>query len=231
MPSATDNVATVGRRTAPAGRPAAPSAPAHYGPAPSPWLFVGVSVSAGVLIAAVGAAAVALRSGPGPGIGRLDALRAAMGPHQTAFALRNLHRPWLVPDALATSRMAHARTSAHFGAVSHVDDVGDAFRHAYASGHLTLRLARDRGLPLRTAGRLVRQAGHAHELDGAFNPQKLSSEMDRFNNAVGIQLASLRPGGRWADEAELESRVVNAIRSGELRVLDGAGQLVPTSLP
>jgi hypothetical protein len=165
------------------------------------------------------------------------ALRIALEqPHTAGVVLRNPHRPWLAGTARVAHMDALSAQQSLFGSMAgHVDDEVDAFRHAYASGLLKVRLIQDRGLSPETSGKLVSAIGHAHELDAIDNVAKLSSRMDEFNNIAGIGIAGTgrsASGARLGEQA-LSTRVLDALRQGELRTVerlaDGAEQLVKTT--
>jgi hypothetical protein len=166
-----------------------------------------------------------------------SALRTAIDqPHTAAVVLRNPHRPWLADTARLAHMDALRTQEALFGSMAgHIDDEVDAFRHAFGSGLLELRLMRDRGVSQDTAGRLVSAIGRAHELDGVDNVASLASRMDDLNNAAGLRILGdgRLPGGAWIGEAALRDRVLEALRGGELRVIeraaDGVERLVATT--
>ena len=100
----------------------------------------------------------------------------------------------------------------------------DAFRHAYWMATLS------QALPWRAAWKL----GKAHErgnkiqykrkeLEDGTLPDAISSEMDEFNNKIGLELARENPS---ATPQELQQLVIQAIVKGEMLVVakNAAGQ-------
>lgn len=162
-----------------------------------------------------------LRGGGGQLLGE-----ARRQPHTATVVLSNPHRPWLAKFARIAHNDAMAAQMQLFGSASgHIDDEVDAFRHAYASGLLKLRMMRDNGLTERAASKLVKKIGRAHELDGLDNPSALSALMDLFNNDAGIRLlgSGRTTNGAWIAEPALRTMVLDDLRSGGLRVLKDVG--------
>lgn len=140
------------------------------------------------------------------------------------FVLKHLNHPWLASTTLQAASDARAQQHAIFGSAQPLDGPHDAFRHAYAGALLSLRLQRDRGMSAEQAADLTREAGDAHEQDGQDNSPEAGA-MDRFNNAVGIKIASTAhaAGGSWVSEQDLINQVVNAMATGRLQVVDHVG--------
>jgi hypothetical protein len=193
-------------------------------PAPPPQ---GMPSWVGWALVGVGAAAVAygawslLRPG---GAGRM----AIEQPHTASVVLRNPHRPWLASTARSAHMDALHAQKALFGSMAgHVDDEVDAFRHAYASGLLNLRIMHDRGVAPDRARRLVEAIGRAHELDGIDNGLRLSSRMDDLNNLAGLRIVGngRLPGGSWIGEQALQQRVLDALRGGQLVTIERTAEL------
>ena len=93
----------------------------------------------------------------------------------------------------------------------------DAFRHAYWMARLTQEMGK----------RAARSLGKAHEkenyitykkrkLEDGVVPDEISSEMDLYNNEEGIKLISK---GSKVSKKGLVYRIINAIKSGKLKVL------------
>lgn len=156
-------------------------------------------------------------------------------PHQTAFVIRNFDKPWLYKESQRASAAAHALVNDTFGVGSHIDDAGDAVRHAFASAYLKVNVMRDHGLTQARAAKLVHNAGVAHELDGADNPHALSRIMDLANNGVGVELVGdgrLPAAGAdsWLDAAQIRDRVLSTLRTGGLQRIGDNNTLIPTSV-
>ena len=159
------------------------------------------------------------------------AVRSPTRGTQARLLLANPHRPWLGVEAWSVSRASHAATAELFGATRHVDDLGDAFRHAYGSALLTDRAIGRWGMSPERAEQLVRAAGRAHELDGVENPLgAISAMMDLHNNDLGIVLGSGAGRGwsRAGSNTALKTAVLDAMRGGRALVADD-GQLVQTT--
>ncbi|OSY88966.1 hypothetical protein WH52_04705 [Tenacibaculum holothuriorum] len=93
----------------------------------------------------------------------------------------------------------------------------DAFRHAYWMACLRQEIGES----------AARSLGKAHEkenyqtykkrkLEDGVIPDKVSSEMDLFNNEIGLSLAIK---GNKTSQKGLVYRIINAIKSGKLRVI------------
>ncbi len=180
------------------------------------------------------AGALVLIDGPDDAVSKLATAgqlvrRAVEDHHQALFVLARLDRPWLARVGYAVYDDAKAREQQHFGRGDHLDDDGDAFRHAWAAALMALRAMRDHGMSRPDAARLVIGLGDAHERDGADNAA-LSAQMDRVNNRRGVELVgSGRAGAGWISEFELEQHVLDAVRGGRLaRVAADGGSLVAT---
>ncbi|MGE0561071.1 MAG: hypothetical protein AB7O47_04600 [Flavobacteriales bacterium] len=111
-------------------------------------------------------------------------------------------------------------------------DQVDAFRHTYWMALLTLEIGERR----------ARKLGKAHEKgnhqqfkkgkteDGVL-PDKIASEMDLFNNELGISIAKTKPN------ENLKSLVIDRIKKGEGKIikqdqeyhfLDAEGNIIPS---
>lgn len=153
-----------------------------------------------------------------------------LNKHQVLFALSNLHRPWVITEGIGAGKAAIAESRSLYGAMSHVDDAGDAFRHTYAAGRLKLAYMSRHGASEELADRLVTRLGNAHERDGWHNPLgQVSSAMDHHNNAAGMLVtgAGRTSDGAWMSNEQVRSGVLDAMRGGTL-VRIQAGAIVPT---
>lgn len=107
----------------------------------------------------------------------------------------------------------------------------DAFRHAFWMANLTLTIGSNKAKSL----------GNSHEKgnykdykkrkneDGVI-PDKISSEMDFFNNDIGIEI------GEMTTDFDLKGNVVEAVKSGKCKIiktdefgdfLNAAGKVIP----
>ena len=93
----------------------------------------------------------------------------------------------------------------------------DAFRHAYWMARLTQELGK----------RAARSLGKAHEkenyltykkrkLEDGIVPDKISTEMDLFNNDEGIKLISKKSK---VSQKGLVYRIINAIHQGKMKII------------
>jgi hypothetical protein len=107
----------------------------------------------------------------------------------------------------------------------------DAFRHAFWMANLTLNIGSNKS----------KRLGNAHEkgnykkykkskLEDGVIPDKVSSEMDYFNNEVGIDI------GEMTTDFDLKGTVVEAVKSGKCKIiktdefgafLDLDGKIIP----
>jgi hypothetical protein len=161
--------------------------------------------------------------------------------HQFAFVARNVvSAPWLYPTARRVRHDAEREQVAVYHTPVAIDDAGDAYRHAWASAALVVRIVEQRGWSIDDATDLARRAGEAHERDGADNPAgRASAEMDLANNEVGFGIArdllAVHPSGVPA--AALRASVLDAIAGGRLVVLEvGSSRAttradLPTAVP
>ncbi|MCW2925444.1 MAG: hypothetical protein JWM98_2848 [Thermoleophilia bacterium] len=148
--------------------------------------------------------------------------------HQVGFVLANAGRPWATTEGLRVSKAAIAETNELFGATPHVDDAGDAFRHAYAAGTLKLAYMAGHGASAELADRLVTKLGEAHERDGTGGTE-LSHLMDEHNNVAGLAaVGDARTGsGAWMQPGDVRGSILDALRGGALVKLSGDA-LAPT---
>ena len=99
----------------------------------------------------------------------------------------------------------------------------DAFRHAFWMANLTLTIGSKR----------AKKLGNAHEkgnyndykkrkLEDGVIPDKVSSEMDYFNNDVGINI------GEMTTDFDLKGHVVEAVKEGRCKIVktDDAGNFL-----
>lgn len=154
-----------------------------------------------------------------------------LNKHQVLFALSNLHRPWVLTEGVQAGKAAIAESRSLFGAGQHIDDAGDAFRHAYGAGRLKLEYMRDHGASAELSDRLITRLGDAHEADGWHNPLgQLSSAMDKHNNAAGM--AAIGTGrtatGEWMTNEQARSAILDAMRGGKLVRIVDSSRIVPT---
>ena len=93
----------------------------------------------------------------------------------------------------------------------------DAFRHAYWMATLSQKI---RWRAARSLGRSHERANKLQfkkkELEEGFLPDAAATEMDLWNNNIGIQLAKENPN---ATPQELESIIIAAILDGQLQVI------------
>jgi hypothetical protein len=107
----------------------------------------------------------------------------------------------------------------------------DAFRHVFWMANLTLNIGSNKAKSL----------GEAHEkgnykdykkgkLEDGVIPDKISSEMDHFNNDVGINI------GEMTTDFDLKGNVVEAVKNGKCKIiktdefggfLNAAGKVIP----
>ena len=108
----------------------------------------------------------------------------------------------------------------------------DAFRHTFWMANLTLEIG----------GRRAKKLGKAHEkgnyqdfkkhqLEDGILPDKVSSEMDLYNNDVGIAI------GKQSSSFELKNIVIELVLQGNCKIiktdkkgnfLDAEGNIIPT---
>lgn len=100
------------------------------------------------------------------------------------------------------------------------DDLGgqvDAFRHGYWMARLRQEIGRNAALSL---GKSYEKANQLQfkkgKLEEGVLPDKISSEMDLFNNKVGVSLISKNSK---TPKTGLIYRVVNSILAGEMKVV------------
>ncbi len=99
----------------------------------------------------------------------------------------------------------------------------DAFRHTYWMAYLTLEIG----------AKKARSLGKAHEkgnyrdykkrkLEDGIMPDKIGSDMDFFNNEVGIDIAET------TTEFDLQGTVISAIKNGKCKIVktDGFGNFL-----
>ena len=146
--------------------------------------------------------------------------------------LRNLNRPTLGLTAFRSYQDALAARETSFTELGE-DGPSDAFRHSYGSALLALRLTRDGGVPLERAKRIADDLGRAHVDRDSTDDSNLRRRMDLSNNSTGLDLlgdARNAGEGRFLTDAELRSRVVEAVATGKLVQFDeGRTALVPTT--
>lgn len=94
------------------------------------------------------------------------------------------------------------------------DDHNDAFRHAYWNALMTERFGED----------WARDFGTAHEGVPGNEPER--EAMDLYNNEVGRRIARDNPD---ASPEELAQLVEDAVRRGEMVVIDENGNLAPSN--
>lgn len=152
----------------------------------------------------------------------IAAASALPGLHEIGFVLANATRPWATVEGLHARDAAIAETGELFGRGPHVDDAGDAFRHAYAAGTLKLAYMARHGANVELADRLVTRLGEAHERDGA-GATAASHAMDEHNNVVGLTAVgdARTATGAWMQPADVRTSILDALRGGLLLKLDG----------
>ena len=135
-----------------------------------------------------------------------------MNPCEVRFAIRN---PRVALKIYDNHLLADIKTQEIFGNYSNIpgdvngaNDCADAFRHAYFSMLNVKRVGED----------YSREFGEAHECD---SPNEKETEMDLYNNEVGISLALNNP-----DESieELTDVILNQLYSGNLKVLSNLNE-------
>jgi hypothetical protein len=155
----------------------------------------------------------------------------AQAPRQAMVFATEFRRPWLVQVADAAHRKTLTVQKRLFEG-HHVDDSVDAWRHAYGSGLMKLRLMRDRDLSEVEAGALTIRLGEAHEADGFENGSALAAEMDLENNRRGVDLLGngRTLDGTWITERAWRNKVLASMENGDLLRIDGDPPvLVPTT--
>lgn len=163
----------------------------------------------------------------GMGLGWLADNRHAIG-----VVVRHPFEPWIGPLGRRTYNDAERVQEHLFGVHHSTDDGGDAFRHAYASALYALRMMRDHDISPHRARSIVVDAGVAHERDTWARNTPAAHAMDVHNNAVGVAMVGdgRSATGSWLSDAQVQERVLDALRSGELvRLRPGQQELVPTT--
>lgn len=143
---------------------------------------------------------------------------------------------WQLGDVKGAAEYARAESERTFPTLSGQDDPRDALRHSLWNGSMVRRL-RSRDAAERWAT--------AHE-DLPNNPAQRRA-MDLFNNAAARDAAWAlrRTSGGWfsrptfPDDAGIRARMFDALRAGELRVIEEVGgqrdpnngRLVPSYVP
>lgn len=93
----------------------------------------------------------------------------------------------------------------------------DAFRHAYWMALLSKHFGRHKALRL---GRAHEKGNHIdykkHRLEEGTHPDKVSSDMDLYNNIGG---AALENDNKTATDKELQTLVINAIKAGKMKII------------
>jgi hypothetical protein len=192
----------------------------------------------GVLGAGLGASLIGLDHVTGGAVKQQLDLVSLDRRAQIGFVLRHPTKPWLLGMGLGVARDARAAQEHYYGPREPLDGPQDAFRHTYAAALFSLRAMRGHGLDPATAHQLAIQAGAAHEADGQDNNDAYSSAMDTANNLTGTQVVGdgRARAGEAADangfvtEAALRERVLSAIASGTVQVVDRTGS-VPSPRP
>lgn len=93
----------------------------------------------------------------------------------------------------------------------------DAFRHSYWQARLSCELSPKAALKLGKAhekGNYIQYKKHRKE-DGSI-PDKISSDMDLFNNKVGVYLAD---SANTCSPKELERIVIEAVKNGKMKII------------
>ena len=90
----------------------------------------------------------------------------------------------------------------------------DAFRHTFWMANLTIEIGGRRSKKL---GKAHEKANYKdfkkHQLEDGVFPDKISSEMDLFNNEVGIAI------GKQGSSFELKNRVMESVLQGNCKII------------
>ena len=93
----------------------------------------------------------------------------------------------------------------------------DAFRHAYWMAILSRHFSHHKALSL---GRAHEKGNYIdykkHRLEEGTHPDKVSSDMDLFNNIVGTELEK---ANKNATDKEFQTIVINAIKAGKMKII------------
>lgn len=138
------------------------------------------------------------------------------------YVLEHVDAPWLAPLGMTSGSAAREREQRLYrgGGPEESGGGADAFRHTYAAALMTARAQR-LGVDAERAADLVVGAGDARERDtNALGYNPASGEMDRHNNRVGAQISL--DAGPGIGERALARRVLEAMRSGQLTIMDEA---------
>ena len=93
----------------------------------------------------------------------------------------------------------------------------DAFRHAYWMARLRQEIGKNAACSLGKAHEKENyQTYKERKLEDGVVPDKISSEMDLFNNDVGLTLT--RKGSKTSQKG-LIYKIINAIKAGKLRII------------
>jgi len=94
----------------------------------------------------------------------------------------------------------------------------DAFKHSYWMARLSQNIGKRAALSL---GKAHEKGNYKtfkkHKLEDGFLPDKQSSEMDLFNNLVGIDIGN---NNKNASKNELILMVLDSLQKGQLRILN-----------
>lgn len=157
-----------------------------------------------------------------------DLTDGGLPTHEIGVLLSNPTKPWIYGEATGAFDDASAAEAQLFGPERHIDDSVDAFRHAYGSALLALRMMEHHGMNAADAAQLTTDIGNAHEADGT--PESaLAHQMDESNNESGLSLLGdgKNADGSWMTDDQLRDRILQAMRSGGLVRIDDT-RLVPT---
>lgn len=93
----------------------------------------------------------------------------------------------------------------------------DAFKHSYWMARLSQSIGKRAAFSLGKAHEKGNyKTFEKHKLEDGFLPDKPSTEMDLFNNLVGINIGN---SNKKASKKELIQQLLDSIQSGQLRIL------------
>lgn len=110
----------------------------------------------------------------------------------------------------------------------------DAFRHSYWMAILSQNIGWRKAIGLGKAHEKSNYLDYKkHKLEDGAHPDKISCDMDLFNNAVG---AAIGKDNQQAKGVDLQILIIDAIRAGEMKIikkdslgnfLDDTGKIIP----
>lgn len=141
-----------------------------------------------------------------------------VGKQMTVGEARMLQRLGVLgtKDAFDIYQRASAEQDTVFAGHGEIDGHRDAFRHAYWNSMLANRFGQD----------WAEQFTTAHERSTSPDATDTTVAMDLHNNEVGRRIAAEHPD---ASPDELKRHVEQAVRDGDMVVLNKEGRLVPSN--